>query len=81
MSEVATHRWHNAAALFIQSHSSYPFPLPLLVSLKHGLTVGHTCSMKEMEWVRRIGAMQVTSWASHGVQTDMHTDKIWYWTF
>ena len=56
MSEVATHGRHNAAALFIQSYGSYPFPLPLLVSLKHGLTVGHTCLMKEMGWVRRIGA-------------------------
>ena len=32
------------------------FPLPPRASLKHGLTVGHTCSMKETEWGRPTGA-------------------------
>ena len=37
---------------FILSLSGSPFPLPLLESLKRGLTVGHTCLMEEMEWLR-----------------------------
>jgi len=40
---------------FVPSLNGHLFPLPLLVSLKRGLTVGHTCSLKETEWGRTIG--------------------------
>ena len=49
MSEAATCRWHNAAALLSRVSS-------LSAPLKCGLNVGHTCLMKETEWSRTIGA-------------------------
>lgn len=59
MSEVATHRWHNVAvpgSSFVPSPSGPPSSLQLSASLKCGLTAGHTCSVKETEWSRTIGA-------------------------
>ena len=49
------------------------FPLLPSASLKHGLTVGHTCLMKETEWGRtictRVGSnkhtIRVSGWADH----------------
>ena len=48
-----------------KSHLLSFFPLLLSTSLKHGLTVGHTCLMKETEWGRTIGACGGSNYAQY----------------
>ena len=50
--DIAVHRWCNVVALSSQVSVAI---LSLLVPCKCGLTVGHTCSVKETEWGRTVG--------------------------